>query len=376
MEFNYYLPANLIFGNGKVNEIGGIVSKLGKKVMIVTGKGSTKKTGLLYKVEDLLKSQGIEVVVFDQVEQNPLDLTAYKGAELAKENQCDVIVGLGGGSIMDCAKTISFMIHNPGDIFDYIYGKKIGTKRSALVLVPTTCGTGSEGNGFAVITNSKTLDKKSLRTTAIIPDASIIDPELMTTMPKHILASVGFDALCHLMEAYISKVTHPMIESMALTGITMVKESLVDLYKGDSDSKKWEQLSLASTLGGMCIHAALVTAPHGLEHPASGLRNIVHGRGLAALTPIIYEKSIDDAPEKFATIAKHLGGAKSTDCVTMIQKLLEEINLNTTLGKEGVLKEDVDWLTDNCMKISIGNLNNHPRVFTKEDVRKIYEMAI
>ena len=312
MNFNYNLPVNIIFGRGRVSEIGSEVLKYGKTALIVTGKTSTKKTGLLDRTIKLLNESDIKTIVFDKVEQNPLTTTAYDGAELAKKEKCDVVVGLGGGSIMDAAKAIAFITLNEGDVSDYIFGKKTSDEALPIILVPTTCGTGSEGNGFAVLTNPDNNDKKSLRCNAIVAKASIIDPELMTTMPKHILASVGFDALCHNMEAYLSKNEQPLTTIMALQGIELIGKNLVKVYNNKDDMEAFEKITWASTLGGMVINTAGVTAPHGMEHPASGLKNIVHGRGLAALTPVIYEESISAAPEKFAMISRLLGDRKST----------------------------------------------------------------
>lgn len=376
MKFNYNLPVNLIFGRGRVEELGVEVARYGKKALIVTGKNSTKKTGLLDKAVSLLKESDIEVVIFDKVEQNPLTTTAYNGADIAKESKCDVIVGLGGGSIMDAAKAIAFITLNEGDVSDYIFGRKASDKALPIVLVPTTCGTGSEGNGFAVLTNPENNDKKSLRCNAIVAKASIIDPDLMTTMPKHILASVGFDALCHNMEAYLSKNAQPLTSMMALQGIELVGKSLVKAYKNLEDMEAFEAITWASTLGGMVINTAGVTAPHGMEHPASGLRDIVHGKGLAALTPVIFEESIGSVPEKFATISKLLGGKDENDCVKTIKKLLKDINLETTLSEQGIKEEDIDWMAENCLKVSAVSMNIHPVNFDIEDIKRIYRKAL
>lgn len=376
MRFNYNLPVNIIFGRGRVEELGVETAKYGKKALIVTGKSSTKKTGLLDKAVSLLEKNKIKAVIFDKVEQNPLTTTVYKGADIAKEDRCDVIVGLGGGSIMDAAKTIAFVTLNEGDVSDYIYGKKLSDKALPIILVPTTCGTGSEGNGFAVLTNPENNDKKSLRCNAIIAKASIVDPELMTTMPKHILASVGFDALCHNMEAYISKNAQPITTMMALQGIELIGKNLVRAYKNPEDMEAFDAITWASTLGGMVINTAGVTAAHGMEHPASGLRDIVHGRGLAALTPVIYEESICVAPEKFAVISKLLGGADENDCVKSIRKLLKDIDLETTLKEQGIKEEDVDWMSENCLKVSQGSMNIHPVKFELEDIKRIYRKAL
>ena len=309
MKFNYYLPTNILFGAGRIVEIGKVTSQYGKRVLIVTGRSSTKKTGLLDQTIALLEAEGIEVTIFDQIEQNPLTTVVYEGAHMAKKENCEVIVGLGGGSIMDAAKGIAFMAENEGDVFDYIYGKVLSDKALPIILVPTTCGTGSEANSFAVLTNPETNDKKSLRCNAIVAKASIVDPELMKTIPKSILATVGFDALCHNMEAYLSKSAQPLTSMMALQGMELLGKYLIRAYENIEDQEALEAVTWASTLGGMVINTAGVVAPHVMEHPASGLKDIVHGKGLAALTPVIYEASISAAPEKFAKISQLLGGA-------------------------------------------------------------------
>ena len=375
-DFQYYLPVNLIFGRGKTELLGKEAVKYGKRAMIVTGRSSTKESGLLDRALTLLKKEGIETVVFDKAEPNPLASTVKEGAETTRRNKCSVIIGLGGGSIMDCSKAVAFSACNDGNIFDFIYGKKKGTGALPLILVPTTCGTGSEGNSFAVLTDDASKDKKSLRDHAVIAKASIIDPELMETMPKPVLASVGFDALCHCMEAYLSRICCPVTELLALEGIRLIGENLVNVYEDYSDKEGWDSITLASTFGGMAINQAGVAAPHGLEHPASGLRNITHGRGLAALTPVVYARSVDAAPVKFARISSLLGGRSEKDCVKVIRRLLKWIGLETSLSAEGVKAEDVEWMTENAFRVSSASIKNHPKVFTKEEVKAIYKEAL
>lgn len=376
MNFQYNLPVNLIFGRGGIKQAGLQTAKYGKKALVVTGKTSAKKSGLLDKTLGLLKKAGVDVEVFDQVGQNPLTTTAYEGAEIAEEKGCDVILGLGGGSAMDTAKAIAFIAVNEGDISDYIFAKKTSDKALPIILITTTCGTGSEGNGFAVLSNPATGDKKSLRCNAIIAKASIIDPDLMITMPKEILASVGFDALCHNMEAFISSSGQPLTDVMARDGIRLLGEYLPRVYKNYSDMDAWEKVTWGSTLGGMVINTAGVTAPHGMEHPASGLRNIVHGRGLAALIPVVYEESINGNPYKFSLISKLLGGLDQNDCVRKIYEMLEKLNLRITLGEQGIKEEDIDWMAENCMKVSAAGIANHPVVFSIEDIKMIYKKAL
>lgn len=376
MKFNYNLPVNLLFGRGRVNEIGLEVAKYGKKALIVTGRSSTKKSGLLDKTKSLLEEAKVEYEVFDKVEQNPLTTTVYEGVEVIKETGCDIILGLGGGSIMDAAKSIAFSAKNPGDISEYIFGMKEGKEALPIVLVPTTCGTGSEGNCFSVLTNPETKDKKSLRTNLIVAKTSIIDPELMITMPKGILASVGFDALAHNMEAYISKIGQPLTDMKAFYGIKLLADNLPKVYNDSGDLDAWEKVTLASTLGGMVIGVAGVTAPHGMEHPASGLHDIVHGKGLAALTPVIVEKSWESNPEKYRDISKLLGGTDGSDCAEAIKRFLEEINLSVTLGNLGVTEKDIEWMAENCMKVSKPSIINHPKEFSLEEVKEIYYQSL
>ena len=376
MKFNYNLPVNLVFGRERVSEIGTLSKEYGKKALIVTGKNSTKKSGLLDRVSSYLKEAGMETAVFDKVSQNPLTTTAEEGVSVAKQENCDVVIGLGGGSIMDCAKAIAFLSVNEGDINDYIFNRKVSDKALPLVLVPTTCGTGSEGNGFAVLTNPETGDKKSLRCNAIIAKVSIIDSELMETMPKHVLSTVGFDALCHSMEAYLSKVGQPLTDRMSIEAMKLIGKYLVAVYEGSKEEEAWDAITWASTLGGMVINAAGVTLPHGMEHPASGLKDIVHGRGLAALTPVITEASIKGAPEKYAVISQCLGGKDETDCVDTIRKLLEKLELTTTLSEQGITEADIPWMSENCFKVSAAGIANHPVVFSKEEIQKLYRKAL
>ena len=374
--FKYFLPVNIEFGSGKVAKAGELTKPYGKKALIVTGHSSAKKSGLYDKVKDSLKAEGIDSVLFDKVAQNPLTTTAAEGAAFAKDNGCDVVVAIGGGSIMDCAKAIAFLAVNDGDVSDYIFGKKASDTALPIILIPTTCGTGSEGNGIAVLTNPDNGDKKSLRCNAIVAKVSIVDPECMMTMPKHVLASVGFDALCHNMEAYTSKIAQPFTDALSLYAVDLIAHNLVDVYKGTGSKDSWEKITLASTIGGMVINTTGVTLAHGMEHPASGLKDIVHGKGLAALTPTIIEASYQGAPEKFAKLAKLFGGEKAEDLAGKVRELLEDIELTCTLSDLGIAEKDIPWMAENCMKVSAHSIANNPVVFSQEEIAEIYKKAL
>ena len=375
MDFSYYLPVNLLFGRGRLSEVGKNAAKYGKRALIVCG-GSAVRSGTLDRLRGYLESEHIESMIFDKVTPNPLTTTAEEGAVTAKNNGCDMVIGLGGGSILDCAKAIAFLAKNDHDINDYIYNRIQGEGALPMIAIPTTCGTGSEGNSFAVLTNPENGDKKSLRRNEIIPSVSIIDSELMQTMPAKLLACVGFDALCHSMEAFLSRAGQPMTEYLAYEGMKIITADLVNVCGGDHDDEAWDRLAWASTIGGMVINTAGVTLPHAMEHPLSGLKNITHGRGLAALTPVITEASAGYAPEKYAEISKLLGGRNEKDCADAMRRFLDRIGLNVRLSEEGVTKDDIAWLTENCFKVSAVSVANHPAVFDADAIAKLYEKAL
>jgi len=375
-DFSYFLPVNIVFGPGKVKQVGTLASPYGKKALIVTGHSSAKKSGLYDRVKDSLKAAGIDTVLYDKVSQNPLTTTALDGAEMAKTNGCDMIVAIGGGSIMDAAKGMAFMAVNDGDINDYIYNRKYSDRALPLILIPTTCGTGSEGNGFAVLTNPENGDKKSLRCPAIVAKASIVDPECMMTMPKKVLASVGFDALCHCVEAYTANNAQPFTDALALYAIPMILENLPKLYHGEESMEAWEQMSIASTIGGMVINTAGVTLAHGMEHPVSGLKNVVHGQGLAALAPAVVEATWRGNRYKWGRLARMMGGFTAEDCAEKVRSFLRDIDLEISLSDLGVEEKDIPWLAENCMKVSAGNLANTAVHMEQSDIEALYRKAM
>ena len=376
LSFNYYLPVHIVFGRGKITEAGNLAGQYGRKALIVTGRSSAKKSGLYDKVNNSLLRAGMETVLFDKAEPNPLTTTAMEGAELARKQGCDVVVGVGGGSIMDAAKGIAFAAVNEGDIRDYIYGKKSSDSALPLVLIPTTCGTGSEGNGFAVFTNPDNGDKKSLRCPAIVAKASLVDPDCMKTMPKRTLAAVGFDALCHCMEAYTAHNATPFTDALCLYAIPLIADNLPDLINGRESDEAWEKLSIASTIGGMVIGTAGVTLAHAMEHPVSGLKNVTHGLGLAALTPVTLEVNCRENRYKYGRLARILGGYTAEDCAWKVRTLLNNIGLDVTLADLGIEEKDTEWLADNCILVSAANLKNNPAALSRDEIAQLYRLAL
>ena len=387
MEFSYFLPVNIQFGWNKVDSVAEFAAPYGKKALIVTGRTSAKKSGLYDRVVAKLDAAHISHVLFDQVDANPLTTTALGGAALAKSENCDMVIAIGGGSIMDCAKGIAFMAVNEGDINDYIFNRKTSDNALPLIVIPTTCGTGSEGNGFGVLTNPETGDKKSLRCNAIVPKVSIVDPAVMGTMPPHVLASVGFDALCHNIEAYTSKTAQPFTDALAHYAVTLLAQYLVPLYKHVKATaegkpavlneiqltKAWESVTLASTIGGMVINTAGVTLAHGMEHPASGLKDITHGVGLAIIEPVAVEYTWSANPDKFGALARifnHGDGSKLGEALRLI---VHDLDLTANLTELGFTKKDIPWLVDNVYVVATGNIANTVAEISREDIEVLYK---
>lgn len=387
MEFSYFLPVLIQFGWDKVDSVADFVKPYGNKALIVTGRTSAKKSGLYDRVTAKLDAAHIEHVLFDQVDANPLTTTALDGAALAKSESCDMVIAIGGGSIMDCAKGIAFMAVNEGDINDYIFNRKTSDKALPLIVIPTTCGTGSEGNGFGVLTNPETGDKKSLRCNAIVPKVSIVDPAVMGTMPPHILASVGFDALCHNIEAYTSKTAQPFTDALAHYAVTLLAQYLVPLYKhvkamAESKTavlnetqltKAWESVTLASTIGGMVINTAGVTLAHGMEHPASGLKDITHGVGLAVIEPVAVEYTWSANPDKFGALARIFNHGDGSELGEALRLIVHDLDLTTNLTELGFTKEDIPWLVDNVYVVATGNIANTVANVSREDIEMLYK---
>lgn len=390
MEFSYFLPVNIQFGWNKVDSVAEFAAPYGKKALIVTGRSSAKKSGLYDRVVVKLDAAHIDHVLFDQVDANPLTTTALDGAALAKSESCDMVIAIGGGSIMDCAKGIAFMAVNDGDINDYIFNRKISDNALPLIVIPTTCGTGSEGNGFSVLTNPETGDKKSLRCNAIVPKVSIVDPAVMGTMPPHVLSSVGFDALCHNIEAYTSKTAQPFTDALAHYAVTLLAQYLVPLYKhvkaianGQQPilnekqlTKAWESVTLASTIGGMVINTAGVTLGHGMEHPASGLKDITHGVGLAVIEPVVVEYTWSANPEKFNALARIFNHGDGSELGEALRLMVHELDLTTNLTELGFTKKDIPWLVDNVYVVAAGNIANTVAEVSRNDIEVLYKKML
>lgn len=376
MDFTFYNPVNVLFGSGKISLVGEECKKFGTKALIVTGANSTKKSGLLQTVQDLLAKENIVSFVADNIPQNPTTDAVMQAAQLARENGCDMVIGLGGGSSLDASKAIAFMAKHEGHVSDYILAKRTANGICLPVIaIPTTCGTGSEADCFAVLNDDATNDKRTLRQLITMPKVSIVDPDLMQTMPEKVLRSVIFDAFCHNLEGYISRHASPISEMFSLKGVELFAKYMPVILKDPQNKEAWDAICLASTFGGFSLQSAGCVAVHGIEHPVSGLRNVVHGKGLAAVIIPVYEKTISHFPEKFAALSKLIGGTSEKDFLAQIEKIKNTLGLTDRLRDLGVQESDLPWLAKNALEVSKTLLSNHPLSYTEQEILEMYKKA-
>lgn len=387
MSFNMYVPTKILFGAGMLNQLHE-QDLPGEKAMIVISNGkSTRANGYLSRTEEQLKKTGVESVVFDKVQPNPLKATVMEGAAFAKEKGCDFIVALGGGSCIDSAKAMAVMATNDGDLWDYIgsgtgKGQPIANKPLPIVAISTTAGTGSEADAGCVVTNPETNEKVGLKTSLIFPVLCIEDPELMTSVPKNFTAYQGFDALSHSLEGYVSKFANLMSDMYAITAIENVGRFLARAVKDGNDIEAREHVAFGNILSGTVMCVGTTSSQHSLEHALSAYhQELPHGAGLIMLCRAyftnIIEKHVCD--ERFIRMAKAMGMEKASepmDFIKVLNKLLEDCGVaDLKMSDYGITPDEFPKMADNAMG-PMGGLFACDRVkLTREDCIDIYKKS-
>ena len=363
MEFNYFLPVNIVFGSGKVLETGELTRPYGKKALIVTGKSSAKKSGLYDKVNDSLKAAGLETALFDKVSQNPLTTTAQEGADFAKANGCDVVVAIGGGSIMDCAKAIAVMATNDGVLWDYVAvgsgkGNPIPNRPLPIIAITTTAGTGSETDNAGVITKEDTFEKAFIGSPSLFPYLAVVDPELMLSVPAGFTAFQGFDALFHSVEGYIAKGANLMSDMYALTAIENLAKYLPRAVKDGNDMEARTHVAFANTLSGGVMCLTLLTSEHGMEHALSAYHpSLPHGAGLIMISRAYFSYFIRKhaCDERFIRMARALGmpeADKPEDFITALTRLQEACGVaDLKMSDYGIALDECEKLMRNAREV-------------------------
>ncbi|MBU2510684.1 iron-containing alcohol dehydrogenase [bacterium] len=388
MKFNYHIPTKILFGPGKLKALAR--EKLpGKKALIVISSGnSMKKNGYLEKVVDLLKANNTESVIFDKILPNPIKKHVMEGAQLAKTENCDFVIGLGGGSSIDSAKSIALMVRNDGDYWDYISGgtgkgKKAVNGVLPIVAITTTAGTGTEADPWTVITHEERNEKIGFgMIPQTFPILSIVDPELMLTVPKMLTAYQGFDAFFHAAEGYIADIATPISDSYAIKSIELLAKYLPIAVKDGSNLEARTNVALANTLSGFVESTSTCTSEHSLEHAMSAFYpKLPHGAGLIMLSKAYFTIFSPVVPERYRQMAQAMGktteGFSKEDETELFIKALVELQekcgvANLKMSDYGIKEEDLPRFAQNAFETMGALFERDRKQLTMEDVIGIY----
>jgi len=388
MVFNMYIPTRILFGPGRLRELGA-QEMPGEKAMIVISNGkSAREHGYLGRTEEQLRLAGVKTVVFDEVEPNPSKETVMAGAAFARKHHVDFIVALGGGSCMDAAKVMAVMAKNEGDCWDYMSrgtGKRQPIRRRPLptIAIPTTAGTGSEVDSWGVVSNDETHEKMGFGAIdEMFPLLAIVDPELVRTVSPLFTAFQGFDALFHSVEGYISRLANSMSDMYALTAIENVARNLPEAVRDGNNLQAREKTAFASTLSGVVMNISSCTSQHSLEHAMSAYhRELPHGAGLIMISKAYFTYFIEKhgCDERFARMAQAMGmeGAKDPkDFLTALVRLQEECGVaDLKMSDYGIHADEFGIMEEKARATMAGLFRCDRSVLGREDCIAIYEKS-
>lgn len=387
MKFNFYNPTNLIFGAGKLNELGS--QKLpGKKALLLISNGkSVKVNGTLDRVQEQLEKAGVEYVVCDNIHENPSKEVVMEAAAMAKEKVCDFILALGGGAVLDSAAAVAAMATNPGDLWDYVNGgtgkgQPLAHAALPIVTIATSSGTGSEINCWGVISNHQTNEKIGFGAPCTIPVLAIVDPELMKTVPPKYTAYQGFDALFHNTEVMMSKGINILSETIALSAIESIAKYLPRAVKDGNDLEAREYVAYGSTIAGITMQLTSTTAQHSMEHAMSAYHyNLPHGAGLIMISRAFAEFFIEKhaCDEQFIKMARVMGipdADKPEDFITALIQLQKDCGVDhLKMSDYGFTPEESMTLAVNARETMGGLFQANPCEMSDEECAEIFEKS-
>jgi alcohol dehydrogenase class IV len=378
--FTYYQPTEIRFGPGRVQEIGEVIARFGKRCLLVTVPEIPAFAGLFTTVKDAVRSKGVAVVHFDQVIPNPTTEVVRAGAKLAKDFRADVVLGLGGGSSLDTAKAIAVEATHKGSCWDYLFFRETQPTKKTLpiITITTTSGTGSHVTQVAVVTNSGEKTKSALYHSLLYPKVSIVDPDLMRTVPARITAATGFDVLAHALESYIHPKGSVYTDLMALEAVRIVVQHLPDAVSKGTNREARTGMAWADTLAGLCIANAGVTLPHGIGMAMGGLYpHVAHGEALACVYPAIMRYSYKSAVTQFATLARVFDGSlnevddreAAEKSGEKVDAFLRKIGLWTRLEDLRIPKNELKALAE--ASLVLPDYQSHPKVASLDEVHQL-----
>jgi alcohol dehydrogenase len=376
-QFRFFTPTCLVFGEGCSRQIGERARGLGvERALLVSDRGLARM-GLVEEIAQRLRLAGIEVVVFDEVAENPTSDNVHQGRGLIRTHSLDGVIGLGGGSPMDAAKAMSVLSIHEGEITEYEYGLKPFTRQGpAIVTIPTTAGTGAEATMGAVITDPRTHRKIDVVSPLMAPRLALVDPELTATLPPSLTAATGMDALTHSVEGYTATLAHPLTDAIHLLAIELLGRYLLRAYRDGSDEEARSQVMYASMVAGIGFPNSGLGAVHGLALPLGGQFGIPHGVANAILLPYVMRFNAPVCGERLRQIAAALGAPKPSaeGAIDQVFAFRKEMKL-PTLRSFGVREDHLNALARDALGPNTNCVTN-PRDVTEADARAIYRAAL
>lgn len=385
--YDMYIPTRVMFGAGMLDKLSE-QHMPGKRALILISNGrSTRANGYLARTEEQLKKAGVETFVFDGVSPNPTVGNVNAGALMARERECDFLVALGGGSVMDCTKAVAVMATNGGELWDYVpigsgKGMPIANKPLPIIAITTTAGTGSETDNSGVITKEDTFEKAFVGDASLFPTLAIVDPELMASVPPTFTAYQGFDALFHSTEGYIARGANLMSDMYALEAIRNIAEYLPRAVKDGHDMEARARVAFGNSLSGAVMCLTLITSEHALEHALSAYHpNLPHGAGLIMVSRAYYRYFIEHhgCDERFVRMAQAMGMPEATkpeDFLTALTRLQEACGVSELkMSDYGIAPDEFEAFMRNTREV-MGVMFTSDRVqMTDEDIVNIYKAS-
>ncbi len=380
--YSFFMPSVNLMGAGSVAEVGKQAKILGgSKALVVTDK-PLMNTGIVEKVTQLLEASEIDSIIYDGVQPNPTVKNVDEGIAVYKNEKCDVIIAVGGGSAIDCAKGVGIIISNGGSIKDYEGLDKSEKPMPPFIAINTTAGTASEMTRFTIITDTDRHVKMAIVDWHVTPNVSINDPELMLSMPVFLTAATGMDALTHAIEAYVSINATPLTDSVAMKAIELISQYLRPAVANGSSLEARDKMAYAEFLAGMAFNNAGLGHVHAMAHQLGGFYNLPHGVCNAVLLPHVEKFNLIACPDRFVDIAIALGEEvdglsdmeAADEALEAIKRLSEDVGIPAGLKELGVKEEDMPILAENAMKDACGLTN--PRKATEKEIIQIYKNAM
>lgn len=382
MSSTFYMPSLNVMGSGSLADAINYINEQGFKQGLIVTDSVLNEIGVVKSFTDLLEKQKIASVVFDKAQPNPTIGNVNDGLEVLKNNDCDFVVSLGGGSPHDCAKGIALVASNGGKIGDYEGVDQSKRPQLPLIAVNTTAGTASEMTRFAIITDEKRHVKMAIVDKHTTPVLSVNDPSLMVGMPASLTAATGMDALTHAIEAYVSTAATPITDAVALKAIELIQANLPTAVENGENVEAREQMAYAQFMAGMAFNNASLGYVHAMAHQLGGFYDLPHGVCNAVLLPHVQQYNAQVCPERLKDIAACMG----VDVLTMsaeqgadaainaIKSLASKVGIPAGLDDLGAKKDDIPLLAENALKDVCGLTN--PKQASHEEICQIFLAAM